>query len=316
MKMPKMSGGYSNPIRGFERRMAPDYAQREFRDPALRSMRSASGLGSLRHTMPHLKPAVRLQGGGSFDPVGELYSASRPNYYNPDPMARRVLNAMRQLGTQYSNPAMRAMPGSSMAFPYAEGGAAEEPPAGLEELMEGEDNLSPEQQQEKQIVVEAMLAVEGRHPDPQRALEAFVQTFGEEALKELQAMMASRPGQEEEEEEAEEQPDEENQPEQPAEEEGEEEVEQASGGLLSGPGSGQSDEIEGATPSGRKVLLSDGEYVIDAPTVAALGDGSTSAGARRLDQMRKKIRQQAYGHDKQAKAMKNGGRTIMVEFGG
>jgi hypothetical protein len=89
----------------------------------------------------------------------------------------------------------------------------------------------------------------------------------------------------------------------------------AGGGLLSGPGSGQSDEIEGSTPSGRPVLLSDGEYVIDAPTVAALGDGSTNAGARRLDAMRKSIRKQAYGNDKQAKPMKNGGRTLTVEFG-
>jgi hypothetical protein len=102
----------------------------------------------------------------------------------------------------------------------------------------------------------------------------------------------------------------------PGERQPEQPEEQAGGGLLSGPGSGQSDEIEGVTPSGRPVLLSDGEYVIDAPTVAALGDGSTHAGARRLDDFRKKVRSQSYGHDKQAKPMKNGGRTVMVEFGG
>jgi len=78
------------------------------------------------------------------------------------------------------------------------------------------------------------------------------------------------------------------------------------GGLLRGPGTGQSDEIEGTTPSGRPVLLSDGEYVIDAPTVAALGDGSTDAGARRLDALRKQIRQSTYGSDKQAKPMAKG----------
>jgi hypothetical protein len=38
--------------------------------------------------------------------------------------------------------------------------------------------------------------------------------------------------------------------------------------------------------------LSDGEYVIDAETVALLGNGSTRAGAAMLDQMRQGIRQQ------------------------
>jgi hypothetical protein len=49
-----------------------------------------------------------------------------------------------------------------------------------------------------------------------------------------------------------------------------------------GAGTGRSDEID--------AKLSDGEYVIDAETVAMLGDGSSKAGAQRLDQMRKQIR--------------------------
>ena len=49
-----------------------------------------------------------------------------------------------------------------------------------------------------------------------------------------------------------------------------------------GPGTGRSDEIP--------ALLSDGEYVIDAETVAMLGDGSGEAGAKRLDEFRIKIR--------------------------
>jgi hypothetical protein len=53
--------------------------------------------------------------------------------------------------------------------------------------------------------------------------------------------------------------------------------------LARGGGSGRDDTIP--------ARLSDGEYVMDAETVALLGDGSTSDGARRLDQMRAKIRQ-------------------------
>ena len=37
-------------------------------------------------------------------------------------------------------------------------------------------------------------------------------------------------------------------------------------------------------------MLSDGEYVIDAETVALLGDGSSKAGAKRLDELRVNIR--------------------------
>jgi len=57
----------------------------------------------------------------------------------------------------------------------------------------------------------------------------------------------------------------------------------ASGGFTQGPGTGRSDDIP--------ARLSDGEYVIDAETVALLGDGSGKAGAQRLDEMRKNMRQ-------------------------
>lgn len=52
---------------------------------------------------------------------------------------------------------------------------------------------------------------------------------------------------------------------------------------VDGPGSGREDLIP--------AMLSDGEYVIDAETLALLGDGSTKEGARRMDRFRAKIRQ-------------------------
>jgi hypothetical protein len=51
---------------------------------------------------------------------------------------------------------------------------------------------------------------------------------------------------------------------------------------VDGPGSGREDKIP--------ALLSDGEYVIDAETLALLGDGSTKEGARRMDKFRANIR--------------------------
>lgn len=59
-------------------------------------------------------------------------------------------------------------------------------------------------------------------------------------------------------------------------------IARAGGGGVRGPGTGRSDEIE--------ALLSDGEYVMDAETVAMLGDGSSEAGAKRLDEMRANLR--------------------------
>jgi hypothetical protein len=52
--------------------------------------------------------------------------------------------------------------------------------------------------------------------------------------------------------------------------------------LARGPGGGQDDKIP--------ARLSDGEYVMDAGTVADLGDGSTKEGARRLDILRQNLR--------------------------
>ena len=51
---------------------------------------------------------------------------------------------------------------------------------------------------------------------------------------------------------------------------------------VNGPGTGRSDSIP--------AKLSDGEYVMDAETVALLGDGSSKAGADKLDQMRVNLR--------------------------
>ena len=51
---------------------------------------------------------------------------------------------------------------------------------------------------------------------------------------------------------------------------------------VEGPGTGRSDDIP--------AVLSDGEYVVDAETVALLGDGSSKAGAKKLDDLRVKVR--------------------------
>jgi hypothetical protein len=57
----------------------------------------------------------------------------------------------------------------------------------------------------------------------------------------------------------------------------------ATGHYVKGRGTGQSDEIP--------AMLADSEYVFDADTVAALGDGSSDAGAKFLDNFREAVRE-------------------------
>jgi hypothetical protein len=54
------------------------------------------------------------------------------------------------------------------------------------------------------------------------------------------------------------------------------------GHYVEGKGDGQSDDIP--------AMLADGEYVFDADTVAALGNGSSKAGAQLLDHFREALR--------------------------
>lgn len=64
-----------------------------------------------------------------------------------------------------------------------------------------------------------------------------------------------------------------------------------SGGHVAGKTDGMADKID--------AKLSDGEYVIDAHTVAALGNGNNASGAKKLDAMREAIRQETWGKTKQ-----------------
>lgn len=61
----------------------------------------------------------------------------------------------------------------------------------------------------------------------------------------------------------------------------------ATGGHIRGPGTGRSDSID--------AKLSDGEYVLTAEDVSMLGDGSSAAGAKRLDEFRKNLRKHKGG---------------------
>lgn len=103
------------------------------------------------------------------------------------------------------------------------------------------------------VVAEGIAALRGQHPNPRGALDAYDRTFGPDATAELIKGYAD-------------------------------------GGVVSGPGSGVADLVPGSIDGREDVRIASGEYVIPAWAVAALGDGSTEAGARILDDMVARLR--------------------------
>lgn len=105
------------------------------------------------------------------------------------------------------------------------------------------------------VVAEGIAALRGEHPDPRSALDKYDRMFGPEATSELMRSYAD-------------------------------------GGVVSGPGSGVADLIPGSIDGREDVRIASGEYVIPAWAVATLGDGSTEAGARVLDAMVARLREE------------------------
>lgn len=105
------------------------------------------------------------------------------------------------------------------------------------------------------VVSEGIAALRGQHPNPRAALDAYDKTFGTDATTELMRSYAD-------------------------------------GGVVSGPGSGVADLIPGSIDGREDVRIASGEYVIPAWAVATLGDGSTEAGAKVLDAMVARLREE------------------------
>lgn len=142
---------------------------------------------------------------------------------------------------------------------------------GLASLAEGGDVAEAAQMpNEKDVIVNAVNAVKGNIPEDQAAivLAQFVQEYGEEALKEL--VEDVRKG----------------------------EYDNVGGkadGMIDGGGDGMSDSVPATIDGKEDLLVSKDEYVIDAPTVSMIGNGSSDAGAEKLDKMREEVRKAATG---------------------
>lgn len=78
------------------------------------------------------------------------------------------------------------------------------------------------------------------------------------------------------------------------------------GKVAMGPGGGLDDLIPTSINGRQAAALSDGEFVVPADVVSMMGDGSSNAGARRLYDLVKQIRQAKTGTDRQAGPLPTG----------
>ena len=138
-------------------------------------------------------------------------------------------------------------------FTYAQGGEVQKP-------------------NDKDIISNAVDAIKGTSPDPERALAMFVSTYGEEALKDLVGRVRS----------------------------GEfDDNAQVTEGMVEGVGDGMDDMIPATLEGEQDVVLSDGEFIVPADVVSGLGNGSTDAGAKSLYEMMDRVREMRTGMKEQ-----------------
>ncbi len=138
-------------------------------------------------------------------------------------------------------------------FTYAEGGEVSKP-------------------NDKEIINNAVNAIKGTSPEPERALAMFVSSYGEEALRDLVGRVRS----------------------------GEfDDNAQTTEGMIEGVGDGMDDMIPATLEGEQDVVLSDGEFIVPADVVSGLGNGSTDAGAKSLYEMMDRVREMRTGMTEQ-----------------
>ena len=133
---------------------------------------------------------------------------------------------------------------------------------------------------EEEIMMNAINALTGKSENPDEDIQTFTQTFGMQALKVLQMAVATgKIGG----------------------------MKQGLPGLIEGDGDGMSDSIDAelvekrGREGGQKqpLKVANNEYVIAADVVSDIGNGSTDAGADKLDKLMKEVRKARHGTDKQ-----------------
>ena len=144
--------------------------------------------------------------------------------------------------------------------------------AGIGGMKEGEMN-------DKELISSAIDVIQGEINDPDKQqviLGQFVAQFGQDALQDLITRVQSGdiPAQSQE-----------------------------GDGMVRGAGDGMADMIPASMEGDQDVLLSDGEFVVPADVVSGLGNGSSDAGANKLEDMMDRVRELRTGGKTQPPAI-------------
>ena len=152
---------------------------------------------------------------------------------------------------------------------FEEGGITDIPPELADEqaVIASADMLPAEAPIENeaanQLIEQTMMAVLGELPPEQAeiVIARFIDEFGEEAFQMLreQALQMAVPNAQTQ-------------------------------GMIEGQGGGMDDQIPGMIGNQQPVAVSPGEFIVPADVVSGLGDGSSDAGAAKLDSMMNNVR--------------------------
>jgi len=155
---------------------------------------------------------------------------------------------------------------------------------GIADMPQGEEVFSradAPQMNERELVSMTIKAIRSELPEQEAAmvLAQFVQQFGEDALRKvISDVQEGRVPQGDME------------------------------GEVQGPGDGMDDLVPAGMDDGSTdVLLSDGEFIVPADVVSGLGNGSTDAGAKELEGMMGRVREERTGMQEQPRRVAAGG---------
>ena len=127
------------------------------------------------------------------------------------------------------------------------------------------------------IIDDAVNAIKGLSDSPEIALGLFVAKYGEEALEDLIERV----------------------------DEGEFD-QQREDNMIEGEGDGMDDKVPATLEGEQDVMLSDGEFVVPADVVSGIGNGSSDAGAKELEEMMTRVRQLRTGKTEQPEQVPQG----------
>ena len=138
--------------------------------------------------------------------------------------------------------------------------------------QEGGDMDMSEQPNDKELISDAVEAIQGRSSNPELVLGRFMARYGEDALRDLVKRVQS----------------------------GQFDMDSdVTEGKVSGIGDGMDDMIPATLEGEQDVVLSDGEFIVPADVVSGLGNGSTDAGSKALYEMMDRVRTMRTGMTEQ-----------------